>query len=242
VDWVSFRAEAARLLGRDLTAAELDALRRLHDLLIAGNERAALTTVTDLPGFLRSHLLDSLAVARAVASEPAPPRTLVDIGSGAGFPALPLAIAFPDLAVTAVESVRKKAAFINETAAALGLGARVRAVEIRAEELGRDPAHRDRHDLATARALAPFPVLVELALPFLRPGGLLVALKGADEKTSAEIAAGDAALRELSGKLERVLPAEVPGLDHRLVCVRKEGPTPERYPRRTGIPEKRPLR
>lgn len=230
--------EAARALGLALDEAQVAALARFHALLLSGNERASLTSIVDEAGFWRTHALDSLSIARALADEPAP-RTLVDVGSGAGIPAIPLAIAFPGLEVAAVESIAKKCRFIEEAAAALGLAPRVRVIERRAEEAARDPAHRDRFDLATARALADLPVVLELALPFVRPGGLLVAYKG--PRVAEELAAGARAAEALGGRLERVVESGVPGADLRLVLARKLAPTPDRYPRRTGVPEKRPL-
>jgi 16S rRNA (guanine527-N7)-methyltransferase len=230
---------AAEALGAALGEREVEALERFRDLLREGNEGAALTAVTDEDGYWRTHVLDSLSIVRALAGEVALPRALADVGSGAGIPAIPIAIAFPGVAVTAIESTAKKARFIEEAARALGLFGRVRVVVQRAEEAGRDPALRDRFDVATARALADLPVVAELCLPFVRPGGLLVAYKGRRAAEEVERAAG--AFRELAATLEAIVPAGIEGTDLVLVKVRKTGPTPERYPRRTGVPGKRPL-
>jgi 16S rRNA (guanine527-N7)-methyltransferase len=238
VDLPAFRA-AARALGVDLGDAQASALLALRALLEAGNARAALTTVTDEAGFLEVHALDSLALVRALEGEPAP-ATLIDVGSGAGFPALPAAIAWPALRVTALESTRKKCDFLREAARALGLEGRFAVIERRAEEAGRDPALRDAFDVVTARAVAALPVLAELCLPFARPGGLFVAWK-TGKALETELPAAARAIAELRGAPARVLDAGLAGRDARLVVVRKEGPTPERYPRRVGIPEKRPL-
>jgi len=231
--------EAAAALGVELTADALGAILGLRRILEAGNARAALTTVTDEAGFLLVHALDSLSLARALAGEP-PPTTLLDVGTGAGFPALPVAIAWPALHVHALESTAKKCAFLREAAAALGIASRFTVHERRAEEAGRDPALRDRMDVVTARAVAALPVLLELSLPFVRPGGLFVAWK-TRKALEEELPASEAAIRELGGALVDVVDGGVPGRDASLVRVRKVATTPERYPRRTGVPEKRPL-
>jgi 16S rRNA (guanine527-N7)-methyltransferase len=249
--WEPF-LQAAAGLGYRLTDLELHAFRRLAELVEEGNRRAALTAIGGLEDLVSLHLLDALAGARALEGHP-PPARIIDVGSGAGFPALPLAIALPrhrlwldaeagpapPPEVVAVESVGKKCAFMREAAGALGLVGRFRAEARRAEEAGRDPALRERFPLATARALAPLRVLVELTLPFVEPGGALVAWKG--PKAAEEVAAAEHAIRELGGGEPELIPSTVPGRDLVFVRVPKLRPTPERYPRRVGVPKKRPL-
>jgi 16S rRNA (guanine527-N7)-methyltransferase len=230
--------DAARGLGVPLGPPERALLARFRELLAAGNERARLTAITDEEGYWRAHVLDSLSLARALAGE-APPRTLIDVGSGAGIPAIPLAIAFPGLEVAALESIAKKCRFIEEAARALGLAPRLSVLEARAEEAARRPEHRDRYDVAVARAVADLPVLAELALPFVRPGGLFVAYKG--PRGAAELAAGGRAAELLGARLEGAIVSGLEGTGLSLVKIRKLAPTPPRFPRRTGIPEKRPL-
>lgn len=237
MDRALFR-DAARALGVSVDDAQLDTLARFRDLLEAGNERAKLTSVTGEAGFWRMHALDSLSLVRALAGEP-PPRTLVDVGSGAGIPAIPLAIAFPALEVAAIESVEKKGAFIREAAAALGLAPRLRVIVARAEEAGRDPALRDAFDVAVARAVAELAVIAEYCLPFVRPGGIFVAYKG--PKVEDELRGGRKACGELAARIEEMIPSGVPDSQLRLVKVRKLRPTPKAFPRKTGLPGKRPL-
>ncbi|HKZ50758.1 MAG TPA: 16S rRNA (guanine(527)-N(7))-methyltransferase RsmG, partial [Dehalococcoidia bacterium] len=165
----------------------------------------------------------------------------IDIGSGAGFPGLPMKIVRPALRLTLLESARKRADFLSNLVERLGL-TEVAVVAARAETLARDPAHRESYDLALARALAPLPVLVELALPFLRLGGWLASPKGSGAAQEVEEAAG--ALVLCGGRvegMERLAVPETPS-PPTLVLVRKVAPTPERFPRRPGIPAKRPLR
>jgi 16S rRNA (guanine527-N7)-methyltransferase len=162
---------------------------------------------------------------------------LVDVGSGAGLPGLPLKIARPELAVTLVEADQAKAAFLVQTCARLGLEG-VEVVARRAEEVGHEPRYREAFDLAVARALAPMPVLVELCLPLVRIGGRLLA-----QKTDREdVTAAARAIDTLGGSLRAVLPARSGIRDAgTVVIVDKLLPTPSSYPRRSGVPAKKPL-
>lgn len=163
--------------------------------------------------------------------------TLVDVGSGGGLPGLPLKILIPALEVTLVEADGRKAAFLTQACARLGLDG-VRVVDRRAEDAGRDPALRESFDVAVARALAPMPVLTELCLPFVRVGGRLLAQKTRDE----DVRAADRAISLLGGGRLRVETA--PSAVRRsgvIVVVEKMSPTPEAYPRRAGVPSRRPL-
>ena len=164
-------------------------------------------------------------------------RTVVDVGSGGGLPGLPLKIARPELAVTLVEADQAKAAFLVQAAARLGLED-VEVVARRAEDAGRDPRYREAFDVAMARALAPMPVLVELCLPLVRVGGRLLAQKTMRE----EVKSARHAIEVLGGSLESVQPA--PSVARRtgvVVVVAKVSHTPDRYPRRPGVPSRKPL-
>ena len=164
--------------------------------------------------------------------------TLVDVGSGGGLPGLPLKLARPRLRVTLVEANRKKAAFLTHATAVLGLEG-VEVVAMRAEEAGRLPRLRDAFDVATARALAPMPVLAELCLPFVRPGGRLLAMKAEGEP---ELDAARRALAALNAEPTGVVPAPSAARSlGRVFVVRKLGPTPDAYPRRPGLPARKPL-
>ncbi len=218
-----------------LTDAQTDQFQRFYTHLIEVNRTTNLTRITALEDFLYRHLLDSLTVAPLL---PANAR-LADIGSGAGFPAIPLAIARPDLQVTAVESVGKKCAFMEEAAQQLQLsGFTVR--NQRSETLGQDPQTRARFDVVTARAVSALPVLLELCLPLLKTGGLFLAMKGLSYE--AELDAAQNALKVLGGKLQQVKTYEHPALSGaRLLVFEKVKATPSQYPRPIGIPAKSPL-
>lgn len=214
-----------------------DRCERFVALLLEANARLNLTRVVEPDAVARLHLLDAVA-ALPVLDELAPRRAL-DLGSGGGVPAIPLALARPEIGWVLVDSVGKKVDALRRFAAALGLDS-VEPVADRAELLGRSADHREGHDLVTARACAGLPVLLEYALPLLRVGGAVLAWKGriGDE----ELRAGAGAAAELGGGEPSVRPAGSRALgEHRFVLVRKERPTPGRYPRRPGEPSRRPL-
>ncbi len=222
--------------GLSLDATQLDQLAHYAQLLREWNERINLTTITDPAEIYRRHFLDSLSLARFWGAEP---QSLVDIGSGAGFPGLVLKILRPELRLTLVESVGKKAEFLRHVAHELHLHA-VRVLDSRAEDVGRNAADRGKHDLVTARAVAELRVLVEYAVPLLQMHGRLLAAKGPTAYT--EVAAAEHALRVLGAKVVGVEPVALPGQDaHMVVTVEKIGPTDPRYPRAAGVPTRKPL-
>jgi 16S rRNA (guanine527-N7)-methyltransferase len=222
--------------GIDLSAGQLAQFAAYADELRRWNERVNLTAISDPTEIYRRHFLDSLSLARFWGNAPA---GLVDLGSGAGFPGLPLAILRPGLRLTLVESVGKKADFLRYMAGALRLDG-VRVLTARAEDLGRDRGERERHGLVTARAVAELRVLVEYGLPLLRVGGRMLAPKGA--ATAAEVAAARQAIQTLGGQLVGVEPVALPGLDsHAVVIIDKARPTDARYPRSPGTPRRQPL-
>lgn len=230
---------AARF-GALLTDRQFTAFTVYRDELLAWNAtRANLTAITD-PDEVESRLfLESLWCAAALPSTDG--ARLIDVGSGGGFPGLPLAIAFPEMDVTLLEATGKKVDFLEHMIDLLGLS-NCHAVHGRAEDLAHDPEHREVYDAATARALAPLPALVELCLPFVKVGGVLIAPKGTDAEQ--EIYAASNALSALGGEAEGIIlpePDSAISADHRLVVIGKAAPTPETYPRRAGVPTRRPL-
>lgn len=234
------------MLDVHLTPAQLAALRDFGGRLIAANRRVNLTAITDPLEIVERHFLDSLAVvAHPVAAQMRAERganlSILDVGAGAGFPGLPVAIAWPDNRVVLLEATGKKAAFIAETAAALGQ-TNAAVITERAEEVAHDPDHRERYPLVLARALAPLPILMELTLPFVAPGGSLLLHK--TWPWQAEVAEARAACAILGGAFSDLPEAPPDEASPRriLLPVAKVGPTPAAYPRRPGMPAKRPLR
>jgi 16S rRNA (guanine527-N7)-methyltransferase len=229
----------AREWGLELTAEQVQAFELYYRELVAWNERVNLTAITGYEEVQVKHFLDSLSCSQALAGLPAGERC-IDIGTGAGFPGLPLKIAFPRMRLTVLESTGKKAVFLEHIVAELGLSG-VDVFRGRAEEAGREPGFRESFDAALARAVATLPVLVEYALPLVKVGGVFVAQKGSEVQEEVEAARG--AMTLLGGELAEVRAVDVPGLDaaRHLVVVAKVAPTPDKYPRRPGIPAKRPL-
>ena len=235
--------EGAKALNLRLTDRQLAAFQLYYEELVAWNERFNLTAITEFEAVQIRHFLDSLSCLLAKETRKALNRAdarAIDVGSGAGFPGLPLKLVCPSLRLTLLEATGKKVTFLEHVVERLGLQ-RVTAIHARAEELAHDPAHREGYDLALARAVADLPVVAEYALPFCKVGGWLVAQKG--DAGAAEAWSAEAAIQLLGGELRRVLHVELPGLpeDRSLVVVEKVGPTPEKYPRRAGMPGKRPL-
>jgi 16S rRNA (guanine527-N7)-methyltransferase len=226
-------------LAAALPTSALSGLEHYVRLLLAANDRLNLTRILEPESVGILHLLDAL-VALPYIDELAPAQA-VDLGSGGGVPALPLAIARPGVHWTLVESVRRKASVLRDFTAELSL-ANVTILPERAEAVGRDPRHRGQFDLATARACASLPVLVELALPLLVVGATLLAWKGPLRPEDPEARHGQAVASLLGGGTLTILPAGPRALGGRtLVRISKDGPTPERYPRRPGEPTRRPL-
>ncbi|HYY87447.1 MAG TPA: 16S rRNA (guanine(527)-N(7))-methyltransferase RsmG [Chloroflexota bacterium] len=239
---MSALVDGARELGIELTPGMLAQLDQLEAALREGNRRVNLTRIVNPVEVETRHFLDSLTAAIPVLDRlrgDAPLR-LVDVGAGGGLPGLPLKIVFPRLRLTLVESIGKKADFLRQAVQQLQLE-HVEIMGQRAETAARDPTHRDAYDWATARAVGALPVVVELCAPFLAPGGLLVAQRRGD--LDAETAAGAPAFKALKLWARVPIPIHLPGLDdgRGLVVGEKYAATPDRYPRRPGIPTKRPL-
>jgi 16S rRNA (guanine527-N7)-methyltransferase len=236
-------ARAAEGLGLPLDAQQLQQFEEYYHQLIAANRRVSLTSITDYQEVQRRHFSESLAVGaalyRAGVLKPDEGARVLDLGAGAGFPGLPMRIVHPALRLTILEATRKKTAFLEDLLARLGLDD-VAVITGRAEAVAHDPAHREGYDLVLARAVAPLTVLVELALPFLKVGSFLATPKGS--RTPQEMAEAGRALAICGGRIVSAepLPSSAPPLT--LVIVEKIAPTPTAYPRRPGIPTKRPLR
>jgi 16S rRNA (guanine527-N7)-methyltransferase len=229
----------APALGASLPAAWSAAAATFVDLLLAANEHRNLTRLVEPAAVARDHLLDAIAALPRL--DELAPASVVDIGSGGGIPALPLALARPTLRWTLVEATRGKAALLQEAATTLGLS-NVEVLAERAEDVGRDPGLREAADVVIARACAPLPVLAELALPLLRVGGTLLAWKGPLTPEDEEIVRGTAASALLGGDRPTIISAGHRALGGRtFVSIGKLRPTDERYPRRAGQPARRPL-
>jgi len=236
-------ARTAQALGLPLNPQQLQQFEEYYHQLIAANRRVSLTSVTDYEEVQRRHFGESLAVGAALyrvgVLKPDEGARVLDLGAGAGFPGLPMRIVHPALRLTILEATRKKTAFLERLLARLGLED-VAVITGRAEVVAHEPAHREGYDLVLARAVAPLAVLVELALPFLEAGRFLATPKGS--RAPQEVTEASRALTLCGGRLVSAEPLPSPTLPLTLVLVEKIAPTPAIYPRRPGIPAKRPLR
>lgn len=222
--------------GLSLSDQQYDQFVLYAQALQQWNRQINLTRIDELATISVRHFLDSLVCVRFWGDTP---DALIDVGSGAGLPGLPLKIAFPHVQLTLLESVGKKARFLEHIVDLLGLH-HVVVAPIRAETAGQMTAHREQYAVATARAVAHLRVLAEYCLPLVTTGGRVLAPKGALPET--ELAEAQTAIHRLGGQLLAVEPVQLPGLAQRtLVVLKKTGATPADYPRRPGVPDRRPL-
>ena len=227
-----------RLLSITLTPRQLASFERYEQELLEWNVRFNLTAIREAEGIRTKHFLDSLSCWLVM--KDAPPGRLADIGTGAGFPGIPLKILLPSIQLTLVESVGKKVDFCRRTVQALGMD-RVDVVQARAEDLGLDRNHRERYDWVVARAVANLTTLAEYLLPLTRVGGAILAQKG--ETGPAEAHSADHAIQILGGRLRKLHKINLPGMveDRYLIVIDKIATTPPGYPRRVGLPAKKPI-
>jgi len=231
--------QGATKWGLGLTRDQMEAFEIYYQQLITWNERVNLTAITEYEEVQVKHFLDSLSCLQVLTTFPFGTRC-IDIGAGAGFPGLPLKIVRPQMRLTLLEATGKKVLFLEHIVREL----RLREVEIikgRAEELGRRSGHREGYEVALARAVAQLSVLLEYGLPLLMVGGIFVAQKGVE--IEGEVEAAQAAMKALGGRMKEVRVVQLPGLEapRHLVVVEKVASTSEKYPRRAGMPAKRPL-
>ena len=234
----------AQRLGLNLTDKQLEMFQVFCQDLVEWNRQFNLTAITQYEQIQIRHFLDSLSCTLAFKEHPLSRenRSLqcIDVGSGAGFPGLPIKIYCPEIEMVLLEATGKKVGFIGHVIGHLGLR-RVQPLKGRAEDVAHDPSHREFYDLVLARAVASLPVLAEYTLPFCRLGGMVVAQKSASAQEETQ--AAEHAISVLGGQVQRVIPVELLGLAEarNLVVIAKTALTPTLYPRRPGIPAKRPL-
>lgn len=224
--------------GISLSPQQLQQYETYYSTLVEWNEKMNLTAITDKPEVYLKHFYDSITAAFYFDFKE--PIHICDVGAGAGFPSLPIKIAFPELHVTIVDSLNKRISFLEHLSNQLGLK-NVQFIHDRAETFGQKKEHREAYDVVTARAVARLSVLSELCLPLVKVGGTFVAMKGASAKE--ELEAGKKAIAVLGGKLNQsysfTLPQEES--ERNILIIKKEKTTPKKYPRKPGTPNKTPI-
>ena len=230
--------DAQELFHIHLTGRQVMSLVMYERELLDWNQKFNLTAIKDVESIRTKHFLNSFSCVMAWGATP--PHHLVDVGTGAGFPGLPLKILYPSTRVTLIESVGKKAMFCEHMIRMLNLE-NVQVIKARAEEIGQMSVHREAYDCAVARAVAGMNVLSEYLLPLVRIGGMMLAQKG--ESGPAEAQSNEKAMEVLGGKLQQIMQVNLPGVadDRFLVIVNKSHATPPKYPRKPGVPMKQPL-
>lgn len=230
--------ESAQTMGIAMSEKQAEQFARYHEMLVEANAQFNLTRVPDeLREAADRNYLDCIApLAHAWPNEV---KTVVDVGSGAGFPGITLSIMLPNAHFVLVDALGKRVKFLQSVIDELGLNAE--AMHLRAEDAAKKPELREKFDLAVARAVAPMNVLSEYLLPFVKVGGRMLALKG--PSLDDEIAEAKSAFAQLGGRFERAEDTPIPGRDwsHRLAYVQKVKSTPAKFPRKAGVPEKKPL-
>ena len=234
-------AEGAAKLGVTLDSSKLEQFSIYYRDLVDWNSRINLTAITDSEEVQVKHFLDSLTLVSPINTKQCHGCRIIDVGSGAGFPGIPLKIVLPDINMTLLEATTKKALFIKQLIEKLKLKD-VEVLNARAEEAAQKPQYREKFDIVVSRAVAELAVLSELTLPFCAIGGFVIAQKKGDIRVEMEQSVK--AIEMLGGKLSIIEKVRLDGLEDEryLVFIEKISSTPQKYPRRPGMPEKRPLK
>lgn len=234
-DFEGFKTEALKI-GIDLSEEQLNCFEMYYDMLIEKNKVMNLTAITDFNEVIEKHFLDSLYLNHFI--ELGAEKTIIDIGTGAGFPGIPLKIAFPMLKITLLDSLNKRVGFLNEVIDKLELTS-IKAIHGRAEDFARENEYRGKFDICVSRAVANLSTLSEYCLPYVKIGGSFVSYKSGDYK--AEVNNAKSAIHLLGGKLNRVETFEYSENSRAFVIIDKVMNTSNKYPRKAGLPSKKPL-
>lgn len=219
---------------------QIDQFLKYYDVLIEWNSFMNLTAITDFESVLKKHFIDSLSIIKAIPDISQISYSVIDVGTGAGFPGIPLKIAFPNLKIILLDSLQKRVQFLNEVISVLNLRD-IKAVHGRAEDFAKPRQMREDFDLCVSRAVANLSTLSEYCLPFVKKNGLFVSYKS--EKITEEFEKAKSAIKLLGGKYENQVEFFLPGSDiyRNLFIIRKEKSTPIKYPRKAGMPSKDPI-
>lgn len=223
-----------------LSERQMEQFYQYYEMLVEWNQVMNLTAITEMTEVVTKHFVDSLSLKKAVSDLEDKPRKIMDVGTGAGFPGIPLKIAFPQLEITLLDSLNKRIRFLDAVIEKLELKC-IKAVHGRAEDYGRDGKYREQYDLCVSRAVANLSTLSEYCLPFVKTGGYFIPYKSG--KVEEELAAASGAVKKLGSEVERTEDFLLPNGDERtLVVIRKNKVLEKRYPRKAGLPGKDPLK
>lgn len=223
-----------------LSERQMEQFYQYYEMLVEWNQVMNLTAITEMTEVITKHFVDSLSLKKAVSDLEDKPRKIMDVGTGAGFPGIPLKIAFPQLEITLLDSLNKRIRFLDAVIEKLELKC-IKAVHGRAEDYGRDGKYREQYDLCVSRAVANLSTLSEYCLPFVKIGGYFIPYKSG--KVEEELAAASGAVKKLGSEVERTEDFLLPNGDERtLVVIRKNKVLEKRYPRKAGLPGKDPLK
>lgn len=223
-----------------LSERQMEQFYQYYEMLVEWNQVMNLTAITEMTEVVTKHFVDSLSLKKAVSDLEDKPRKIMDVGTGAGFPGIPLKIAFPQLEITLLDSLNKRIRFLDAVIEKLELKC-IKAVHGRAEDYGRDGKYREQYDLCVSRAVANLSTLSEYCLPFVKTGGYFIPYKSG--KVEEELAAASGAVKKLGSEVERTEDFLLPNGDERtLVVIRKNKVLEKRYPRKAGLPGTDPLK
>lgn len=222
-----------------LTDKQINQFFRYYEMMIDWNEKVNLTAITEMKEVITKHFVDSLTLNKIVIDMDEKDYMLIDVGTGAGFPGIPLKIVFPKLKVTLVDSLNKRVKFLNEVISRLELE-NIKLIHGRAEDLGHDNVSRETYDICVSRAVANLATLSEYCLPFVKPGGSFISYKSG--KIEVELTASKGAIKKLSGEVDDIVTFKLPNADERsLIKIKKINRLNNKYPRQAGMPSKEPL-
>ncbi len=225
-------------LNIQFTDKQIEQFMKYYDLLIEKNKVMNLTAITDLNEVMTKHFLDSVLISNVL--DMSDFNTLVDVGTGAGFPGIPVKILFPNLKVTLIDSLNKRLKFLDDVISELELD-KIETVHGRAEDLGHNDLYREKYDLCVSRAVANLSTLSEYCIPFIKKNGVFASYKASDSEEEINISKN--AITILGGSISKICEIDLPGTEvkRNIVIIKKDKCTPKKYPRKAGTPSKEPL-
>lgn len=236
-DFKNKMIELARMINDELTEDQLENFFKYMNLLLEWNEKINLTAITDVDDIILKHFIDSMTVLKYIEKD----KSIIDVGTGAGFPGIPIAIMREDVKITLLDSLNKRINFLNEVCSELKIN-NIETIHGRAEEAGQNKKYREKYDIAVSRAVANMTTLSEYLIPFVKVGGICICMKGSE--IDHELEQAKFAIKELGGKIEKVEKFNLPDSDieRNIVIIKKIKTTPNKYPRKAGMPSKMPIR